>query len=52
MRQQKEREDAGTELTGRLKAIKEAGVLKVATSPDYPPYEFEDITKDGQGINM
>ena len=42
------KEDAGTELTGRLKAIKEAGVLKVATSPDYPPYEFEDITKDGQ----
>lgn len=35
-------------LTGRLKAIKEAGVLKVATSPDYPPYEFEDITKVGQ----
>lgn len=27
------KEDAGTELTGRLKAIKEAGVLKVATSP-------------------
>lgn len=36
------------ELIGRLKSIKEAGVLKVATSPDYPPYEFEDITKDGQ----
>lgn len=40
--------EASGELTGRLKAIKEAGVLKVATSPDYPPYEFEDITKDGQ----
>lgn len=39
---------AAEELTGRLKSIKEAGVLKVATSPDYPPYEFEDITKDGQ----
>lgn len=36
------------ELTGRLKSIKESGVLKVATSPDYPPYEFEDITKSGQ----
>lgn len=41
-------EAASAEATGRLKAIKEAGVLKVATSPDYPPYEFEDITKDGQ----
>lgn len=36
------------EATGRLKAIKDAGVLKVATSPDYPPYEFEDLTKQGQ----
>lgn len=41
-------EKEGAEAAGRLKAIKEAGVLKVATSPDYPPYEFEDITKDGQ----
>ena len=41
-------EGGAAEATGRLKAIKEAGVLKVATSPDYPPYEFEDITKDGQ----
>ena len=46
--------DAGTQaagektLTGRLKSIQESGVLKVATSPDYPPYEFEDITKNGQ----
>lgn len=39
---------ADTKLTGRLKTIMESGVLKVATSPDYPPYEFEDITKDGQ----
>lgn len=39
---------AAGELTGRLKTIQESGVLKVATSPDYPPYEFEDITKDGQ----
>lgn len=35
-------------LSGRLAAIKEAGVLKVATSPDYPPYEFEDLSKSGQ----
>lgn len=39
---------AAAELTGRLAAIKEAGVLRVATSPDYPPYEFEDLTKNGQ----
>lgn len=39
---------AAGEVAGRLKAIQEAGVLKIATSPDYPPYEFEDITKDGQ----
>ena len=41
-------EEGAKEATGRLKAIQDAGVLKVATSPDYPPYEFEDITKDGQ----
>ena len=41
-------ETAGAEASGRLKAIKDAGVLKVATSPDYAPYEFEDITKSGQ----
>lgn len=35
-------------LTGRMAAIKAAGVLKVATSPDYPPYEFEDLSKSGQ----
>lgn len=35
-------------VTGRLSAIKAAGVLKVATSPDYPPYEFEDLSKSGQ----
>jgi len=33
---------------GRLEAIKAAGVLKVVTSPDYPPYEFEDLSKNGQ----
>ena len=41
-------EGGAKEAAGRLKAIQDAGVLKVATSPDYPPYEFEDITKDGQ----
>ena len=44
--------DAGTEAAGgqngRLAAIKAAGVLKVVTSPDYPPYEFEDLSKSGQ----
>lgn len=39
---------SGAEAGGRLAAIQAAGVLKVATSPDYPPYEFEDLTKDGQ----
>lgn len=38
--------DAGT--GGRLAAIKAAGVIKIATSPDYPPYEFEDLSKSGQ----
>lgn len=40
--------EAEAALSGRLAAIKEAGVLKIATSPDYPPYEFEDLTKSGQ----
>lgn len=45
--------DAGDAVTdaatsGRLAAIKAAGVLKIATSPDYPPYEFEDLSKSGQ----
>lgn len=39
---------AAEALSGRLAAIKEAGVLKIATSPDYPPYEFEDISQSGQ----
>lgn len=40
--------ESTTELTGRLATIKAAGVLKVATCPDYPPYEFEDLSKSGQ----
>ncbi len=31
-----------------LERIQEAGVLKVAVSPDFAPYEFEDPTKSGQ----
>ena len=31
----------------RLDAIKEAGVLVVGTSPDYPPYEFIIAGEDG-----
>lgn len=40
----------------RLHAIKEAGVLVVGTSPDYPPYEFivagEDGAMETVGIDM
>lgn len=40
----------------RLDAIKEAGVLVVGTSPDYPPYEFiiagEDGSMETVGIDM
>lgn len=31
-----------------LERVQEAGVLKVAVSPDFAPYEFEDPTKSGQ----
>jgi len=31
-----------------LNKILDDGVLTIATSPDYPPYEFEDATKTGQ----
>lgn len=31
-----------------LSSIKEKGVLVVATSPDWPPYEFIDTSKSGQ----
>lgn len=36
------------EYTGRMAEIMEKGVLTVVTSPDYPPYEFVDLTKSGQ----
>lgn len=32
----------------RLTDIKQAGVITMATSPDFGPYEFMDLTKDGQ----
>lgn len=44
---------AMTALTGcsgsksKLDAIKEAGVIKMATSPDFAPMEFENIKADG-----
>lgn len=31
-----------------LERVQEAGVLKVAVSPDFAPYEFEDPSKSGQ----
>lgn len=31
-----------------LENIQESGVLKVSTSPDFAPYEFEDPSKSGQ----
>ncbi len=32
----------------RLDKIKEAGVIVMATSPDFAPYEFENISGDGE----
>lgn len=34
--------------SNRLEQIKAAGKLVMATSPDFAPYEFEDIRKSGQ----
>ena len=39
---------SGDKFTGRMAEIMEEGVLTVVTSPDYPPYEFIDLTKSGQ----
>ena len=36
------------EAANLLEEIKASGKLIVATSPDYPPFEFEDLTKKGQ----
>ena len=41
-------EPTATPVPTRLDLIKQAGKLVVATSPDYPPYEFIDLTKTGQ----
>ncbi len=41
-------EPTATPVPTRLDLIKAAGKLVVATSPDYPPYEFIDLTKTGQ----
>ncbi len=35
-------------VTNRLEQIKAAGKLVICTSPDYAPYEFQDLTKSGQ----
>lgn len=38
---------SGEESSDRLQQIKDAGKIVLATSPDYAPYEFEDVTKSG-----
>lgn len=37
------------EPTSKMDQIKAAGKLVMATSPDYPPYEFKDLTNGGEG---
>ena len=37
----------GKSATNQVDKVKKAGVLKVALSPDYPPFEFQ-IIKDGK----
>jgi len=39
---------SGKEEKNVLEKVQEAGVLKVAVSPDFAPYEFEDPSKSGQ----
>ncbi len=41
-------EKKGEEAANLLQKIKEQGYITMVTSPDYPPYEFEDLTKTGQ----
>lgn len=41
-------EPTATPVPTKLDLIKQSGKLVVATSPDYPPYEFIDLTKTGQ----
>lgn len=40
--------EAEGESSNRLQEILDAGKITMATSPDYPPYEFEDLSKTGQ----
>lgn len=40
----------GTKATNHLDAIKQAGVIKVGTSPDYPP--FESVGADGKYVGF
>lgn len=40
--------EESTESSNQLESIKAAGVLKVSTSPDFAPYEFEDPSKSDQ----
>lgn len=40
--------EESTEASNALESIQAAGVLKVSTSPDFAPYEFEDPSKTGQ----
>ncbi len=47
---------ACSQQTVTLEKIREKGSITVATSPDYPPFEFEDLTKTGDdryvGLDM
>ncbi len=36
----------------RLDAIKQAGVIKVGTSADYPPFEFVDASGNATGFDV
>lgn len=38
----------GSESKNALEKVQDAGVLKVAVSPDFAPYEFQDPSKSGQ----
>lgn len=40
--------NGGSKEKNALERVQEAGVLKVAVSPDFAPYEFEDPAKSGQ----
>ncbi|HWP80385.1 MAG TPA: transporter substrate-binding domain-containing protein [Candidatus Acidoferrum sp.] len=44
----KEEAPATTPPANKLEAIQQAGKIVMCTSPDYAPYEFEDLSKQGQ----